>query len=48
MEIEISEGALKDLAGLPKKHAEQILAKIERLSAGLQGDIKRLHESDYA
>jgi mRNA interferase RelE/StbE len=48
MEIEISEGALKNLEALPKKHAAQILAKIEALSCGLHGDIKRLHESDYA
>ena len=47
MGIEITEGALKALAQLPKRHAGQILAKIEGLAAGWHGDIKRLHESDY-
>jgi len=48
MEIEITEQALNDLATLPKKHATQILTKIQGLSEGLHGDIKRLQESDYA
>ena len=48
MEIEITEGALKALSHLPKRHAAQILVKIQGLAAGLHGDIKRLHESDYA
>jgi len=47
MEIEITAGALKALSHLPKRHAAQVLAKIQGMAAGLRGDIKRLHESDY-
>ncbi len=47
MEIELTEGALRALAQLPKRHAAQILTKIQGLAAGLHGDIKHLHESDY-
>lgn len=47
MEIKITEGALRDLGALPKKHAVQILMKIQGLSSSLRGDIKRLHQLDY-
>ncbi len=47
MEIEITDGALQNLAALPKREAAQVLNKIARLRNGLVGDIKRLHEADY-
>jgi mRNA interferase RelE/StbE len=33
---------------LPKREAEQILRKIQRLETGLQGNIKRLQNADVA
>jgi len=48
MEIQISEGALEDLAVLPKREALRILRKIERLRGGFVGDIKKLHGADSA
>ena len=46
MEIRYSDGALADLARLPKRLAEQITRKISRLEHDLQGDIKRLRGDD--
>ncbi|HUJ11682.1 MAG TPA: type II toxin-antitoxin system RelE/ParE family toxin, partial [Verrucomicrobiae bacterium] len=38
--------AIEELDALPTKHRTQILRKIERLQAGLHGDIKRLQNAD--
>ena len=46
-EIEYGASAIDDLDSLPEKPRNQILRKIERLQAGLHGNIKRLHEVDY-
>jgi mRNA-degrading endonuclease RelE of RelBE toxin-antitoxin system len=45
-EIEYGASAIEDLDSLPEKPRNQILRKIERLQAGLHGNIKRLHEAD--
>ena len=42
MEIQYSGEALNDLQRLPVRHADQITRKIDRLRAGLVGDIKAL------
>jgi mRNA interferase RelE/StbE len=49
MKIEYSQQALEDLQRLPKRFADQILRKIERLEGGLHGDVKRLtnYDCDY-
>ena len=48
MKIQYTEGAVEDLARLPKRVAEQIIRKITRLEHGLHGDIKRLQGHDNA
>jgi len=40
--IEIKPQALKDSKKIPKKQLKRIFAGIEKLSAGMQGDVKRL------
>ena len=40
--VELKGRAVKDLKGLPKRDAEKVLEKIERLKDGLKGDVKRL------
>lgn len=47
-QIEYGETALEDLDRLPVKPRAQILRKIERMANGLQGNIKRLRNSDIA
>jgi mRNA interferase RelE/StbE len=47
-QIEYGETALEDLEGLQVKERGQILRKVERLANGLQGNIKRLRNSDVA
>ena len=47
-QIEYGETALADLEGLQVKQRGQILRKIERMAHGLQGNIKRLRNSDVA
>jgi mRNA interferase RelE/StbE len=46
--IEYAPSAIDDLRSLPKREAEQILRKVQRLEAGLQGNIKRLQNADVA
>jgi mRNA interferase RelE/StbE len=46
--IEYGPSALQDLELLPAKIRKQALRKIDRLEAGLHGDIKRLHQADVA
>lgn len=46
--IEYAASAVDDLRALPKREAEQILRKIQRLEAGLHGNIKRLQNADVA
>lgn len=46
MQIEYTEEALRDLREIPSRFAGQIIRKIARLEAGLQGDIKRLQKFD--
>ena len=46
--IEYVPSAIDDLRSLPKREAEQILRKVQRLEAGLQGNIKRLQNADVA
>lgn len=46
--IEYAASAVDDLCSLPKREAEQILRKVQRLEAGLQGNIKRLQNADVA
>jgi mRNA interferase RelE/StbE len=46
--IEYGSVAQKDLDLLPDKIRKQVLRKIERLEAGMHGDIKRLHRADAA
>ncbi len=46
MQIEYTEEALRGLRKIPARFAGQIIRKIARLEAGLQGDIKRLQEFD--
>lgn len=48
LEVEYTKEALADLKQLPKKHALQIIKKIDRLKNGLHGDIKRLQNHDIA
>lgn len=47
MELEFTETALRDLEELPKKHASQVMRKIERLEKGMSADVKRLHHLDF-
>jgi Cytotoxic translational repressor of toxin-antitoxin stability system len=47
-QIKYEETALDDLRELPKKHADQIIRKIQRLEQGLHGNIKRLQSADVA
>jgi mRNA interferase RelE/StbE len=44
--IEFADSVADDLRKVPKREADQILRKIERLQHGLHGDIKRLQNSD--
>jgi mRNA interferase RelE/StbE len=46
--IEYGPSALEDLESLSAKIRQQILKKIDRLKAGLHGDIKRLQHRDVA
>jgi mRNA interferase RelE/StbE len=46
--IEYAASALDDLRSLPKRETEQILRKVQRLEAGLHGNIKRLQNADVA
>lgn len=39
---------MDDLDGLPARERAQILRKIERLTHGLHGDIKHLHNAEAA
>ena len=45
--IEITASALDDLRSIPKREADQILRKIQRLEHGLHGNIKRLQNADF-
>ncbi len=45
--IQYTETALADLEKLPPRIAAQIIRKIDRLQAGLHGDIKRLTNYDH-
>jgi mRNA interferase RelE/StbE len=45
--IQYTETALADLEKLPPRIAAQIMRKIDRLQAGLHGDIKRLTNYDH-
>ena len=47
-QIKYEESALEDLRALPKRQADQILRKIQRLEQGLHGNIKRLQNADVA
>ena len=47
-QIKYEESALEDLRSLPKRQADQILRKIQRLEQGLHGNIKRLQNADVA
>lgn len=47
-QIKYAESALDDLRSIPKREAEQILRKIQRLEQGLLGNIKRLQNADVA
>ena len=47
-QIKYQESALNDLRSIPKREAEQILRKIQRLEQGLYGNIKRLQDADVA
>jgi len=44
--IKYAASALEDLRSLPKREADQILRKIQRLEHGLHGNIKRLQNAD--
>ena len=44
--IKYAETALDDLRSLPKREADQILRKVQRLEHGLHGNIKRLQNAD--
>ena len=44
--IEYAASALDDLRSLPKREADQILRKVERLEKGLHANIKRLQDAD--
>ena len=44
--IEYTPSALDDLRSLPKREADQILRKVQRLEQGLHGNIKRLQNID--
>lgn len=44
--IKYAASALDDLRSLPKREADQILRKVQRLEHGLHGNIKRLQNSD--
>jgi len=44
--IEFADSALEDLRSIPKREADQILRKIQRLENGLVGNIKRLQNAD--
>jgi len=46
MQIEYTDLALEDLAVLPRRHADQITRKIERLRDGLVGDVKALTNAE--
>jgi mRNA interferase RelE/StbE len=46
--IEYAASAVDDLRSLPKREAEQVLRKIQRLESGLHGNIKRLQNADVA
>jgi mRNA interferase RelE/StbE len=41
-DIQLSDEALRDLAGLERQTSKRIFGKIERLRHGLAGDVKRL------
>lgn len=44
--IEFATSALEDLRSIPKREADQILRKVQRLENGLHGNIKRLQNAD--
>ena len=46
--VEYSPSAIRDLDSLPARIRNQVLRKVERLSHGLHGNIKRLTNDDYA
>ncbi len=48
MEIRYAPRALDDLSELPERIEGQIMRKIDRLAAGLVGDIKALENAAYA
>jgi len=45
--IEYASSAIRDLDALPAKIRNQVIRKIERLHAGLHGNIKRLQDDDF-
>ena len=45
--IEYASSAIRDLDALPAKTRNQVIRKIERLHAGLHGNIKRLQDDDF-
>ena len=44
--IKYAPSAIDDLRSLPKREADQILRKVQRLETGLHGNIKRLQNAD--
>jgi mRNA interferase RelE/StbE len=44
--IEFAASVLEDLRSLPKREADQVLRKVQRLENGLHGNIKRLQNTD--
>ena len=46
MELEYTDEALDDLRGIPLRHADQIIRKVERIRDGLVGDIKTLTNAE--
>lgn len=46
MEIEYTAPAVEDLGRLPPRFSDQITRKIERLRAGLVGDVKALTNAE--
>lgn len=46
MEIEYTTAAMEDLRRLPPRFSDQITRKIERLRAGLVGDVKALSNAE--
>ena len=46
--VEFGDSVGTDLLAIPKRDAERILRKIQRLEVGFVGDIKRLQNADVA